>query len=78
VRREGFAAHRYHQLTKGHENQLEFDRDYATYDKLQERDFLHRETEEKIRKDLERDMPDHAPASHAADTDVEEDAEGHE
>ncbi len=71
-------GYRYDEDAEGHENQLEFDRDYATYDKLQERDLLNPEMGEKIRKDLEQDMPDHAATSHAADTDVEQDVEGHE
>jgi hypothetical protein len=44
---------------KGHENQLEFDRDYATYDVLQKKGLISEELEEKIREDLEQDMPDH-------------------
>ncbi len=44
---------------EGHENQLEFDRDYATYDVLQKKGLINEELEEKIREDLEQDMPDH-------------------
>ena len=74
----GDDGYRYDEDAEGHENQLEFDRDYATYDKLQERGLLNPEMEEKIRKDLEQDMPDHATTSHAVDADGEQDAEGHE
>ncbi len=72
----GDDGYRYDEDAEGHENQLEFDRDYATYDKLQERGLLNPEMEEKIRKDLEQDMPDRAATSHAADANGEQDAEG--
>ncbi len=50
--------YRYDEDAEGHENQLEFDRDYATYDVLQKKGLISEELEEKIREDLEQDMPD--------------------
>ncbi|CAA9287110.1 MAG: hypothetical protein AVDCRST_MAG93-3618, partial [uncultured Chloroflexia bacterium] len=50
VRRKGFAAYRRRQLTKGHENQLGFDRYDASYDKVQKRGRLRSEVEEKYAK----------------------------
>ncbi len=52
-------SYRYDEDAEGHENQLEFDRDYATYDVLQKKGLINEELEEKIREDLEQDMPDH-------------------
>ena len=52
-------GYRYDEDAEGHENQLEFDRDYATYDVLQKKGLINEELEEKIREDLEQDMPDH-------------------
>lgn len=51
--------YQYDEDAEGHENQLEFDRDYATYDVLQKKGLINEELEEKIREDLEQDMPDH-------------------
>lgn len=47
--------YQYDEDAEGHENQLEFDRDYATYDVLQKKGLINEELEEKIREDLERD-----------------------
>ena len=52
-------VYQYDEDAEGHENQLEFDRDYATYDVLQKKGLINEELEEKIREDLEQDMPDH-------------------
>jgi hypothetical protein len=51
--------YRYDEDAEGHENQLEFDRDYATHDVLQKKGLINEELEEKIREDLEHDKPDH-------------------
>jgi len=51
------AGYRYKEDAEGHENQLEFDRDYATYDVLEKKGLINPELEEKIREDLEQDMP---------------------
>jgi hypothetical protein len=51
--------YRYDEGAGGHENQLEFDRDYATYDALQKKGLINPELEERIREDLEQDMPHH-------------------
>lgn len=53
--------YRYDEDAQGHENQLEFDRDYATYDVLEKKGLINEELEEKIREDLEQDMPEHKP-----------------
>lgn len=53
--------YRYDEDAEGHENQLEFDRDYATYDVLQKKGLISPELEEKIRSDLEEDMPESLP-----------------
>ena len=50
--------YRYDEDAEGHENQLEFDRDYATYDVLQKKGLINDELEERIREDLEQNMPD--------------------
>ena len=51
--------YRYDGDAEGRENQLEFDRDYATYDVLQKKGLINKELEENIREDLEQDKPDH-------------------
>ena len=53
----------YEEDAEGHENQLEFDRDYATYDALQEKGLLS-EDKEKVREDLAQDRPEQ-PAAEA-------------
>jgi len=75
------AGYRYDEDAEGHENQLEFDRDYATYDALQKRGLLNPEMEERIREDLEGSRPDHTakPAQETGrqahpDADIERDA----
>lgn len=61
-------GYRYDEDAEGHENQLEFDRDYATYDVLEKKGLINPELEEKIREDLEQDMPE-MPAETADDKD---------
>ena len=62
-------SYRYDEDAEGHENQLEFDRDYATYDVLERKGLINPELEEKIREDLEQDMPGRSAA--AGDEDQE-------
>ncbi len=62
-------GYRYDEDAEGHENQLEFDRDYATYDVLEKKGLINPELEEKIREDLEQDMPGKSPE--AGDEDKE-------
>jgi len=50
-------GYRYDEDAEGHENQLKFDHDYATYDVLERKGLINPELEEKIREDLEQDMP---------------------
>lgn len=51
---------RYDEDAEGHENQLEFDRDYTTYDKLKDTGLISEEREEAVRRELEEDMPGEA------------------
>ena len=50
--------YRYDEDAEGHENQLEFDRDYTTYDKLKDTGLISEEREEAVRRELEEDMPE--------------------
>ena len=50
----------YDEDAEGHENQLEFDRDYATYDALRGKGLINEDEEEKVREDLAQDMPEQA------------------
>ncbi len=50
--------YRYDEDTEGHENQLEFDRDYTTYDKLKDTGLISEAREEAVRRELEEDMPE--------------------
>lgn len=47
----------YDEEAEGHENQLEFDRDYATYDALEKKGLIGKEQEKKVREALQ-DPPD--------------------
>lgn len=50
--------YRYDEDAEGHENQLEFDRDYTTYDKLKDTGLISEAREEAVRKELEKDRPE--------------------
>lgn len=49
--------YRYDEDAEGHENQLEFDRDYTTYDKLKDTGLISEAREEAVRRELEEDRP---------------------
>lgn len=49
--------YRYDEDAEGHENQLEFDRDDTTYDKLKDTGLISEAREEAVRKELEEDIP---------------------
>ena len=48
----------YDEDAEEHENQLEFGRDYATYDVLRGKGLINEDEEEKVREDLAKDMPE--------------------
>ena len=48
--------YRYDEDAEGHENQLEFDRDYTTFEKLKDTGLISEERAA-VRRDLEEDVP---------------------
>ncbi len=50
--------YRYNEDAEGHENQLEFDRDDTTFEKLKDTGLISEAREEAVRKELEKDRPE--------------------
>ena len=50
--------YRYDEDAEGHENQLEFDRDDTTFEKLKDTGLISEAREEAVRRELEEDVPE--------------------
>ena len=50
--------YRYDEDAEGHENQLEFDRDDTTFEKLKDTGLISEAREEALRRELEEDAPE--------------------